>query len=85
MQDIKEVMRSYPNWKLNFLDGNDIFYSQYAEAGDPDYKQFYERVREDRGNLGSEKFSFLGLSTLASVCRGAFYTLNSNVCVLGHQ
>lgn len=49
---IREVMRAYPTWKLQFLAGNEVFIFPLALQGDPDYKEYYDRVL---ANPGKEK------------------------------
>ena len=41
---IEDVMRSYPDWNLNMRVGNDIHFKVKAEAGNPLYSEFWERV-----------------------------------------
>ena len=43
-EDIIDIMRAYPEWKLMMRQGGDVFYYDRAAAGDVHYKQFYERV-----------------------------------------
>ena len=45
---IEDVMRSYPDWNLKFKDGNDINFKPKADAGDPLYSEFWERVTSNR-------------------------------------
>ena len=45
---IEDVMRSYPDWNLKFKDGNDINFKPKADAGDPLYSEFWERVTRNR-------------------------------------
>ena len=45
---IEDVMRSYPDWNLKFKDGNDINFKPKADAGDPLYSEFWERVTRKR-------------------------------------
>ena len=47
---IRGAMQAYPNWILQFLAGNDIYFYPLAAEGDPDYKTYYARVEADRGN-----------------------------------
>ena len=44
--NIREVMRAYPDWKLLMQKGTDIYFLPYVESGDEDYKQFWKRVEE---------------------------------------
>ena len=41
---IEDVMRSYPDWNLKFKPGNDYYFKVKADAGDPLYAEFWERV-----------------------------------------
>ena len=41
---IENVMRSYPDWNLKFIDGNDIHFIFKAKSGDYLYSEFWERV-----------------------------------------
>ena len=45
---IEDVMRSYPDWNLKFIDGNDIHFIVKAKSGDPLYSEFWERVTNKR-------------------------------------
>ena len=45
---IEDVMRSYPDWNLKFIDGNDIHFIVKAKSGDPLYSDFWERVTNKR-------------------------------------
>ena len=45
---IEDVMKSYPNWSLKFVDGNDIHFIVTAKSGDPLYSEFWERVTNMR-------------------------------------
>ena len=45
--DIRDVIRSYPDWKLQILTGSDALYQPKALAGDPEYMAFWERVESD--------------------------------------
>ena len=45
---IEDVMRSYPDWSLKFVDGNDIHFIVTAKSGDPLYSEFWERVTNMR-------------------------------------
>ena len=40
---IKEVMRAYDDWKLMMMKGSDVHFIYYVQAGDPDYKEFWNR------------------------------------------
>ena len=43
----KEVMRSYPTWKLMMRLGNDVYYVYKVQEGDPDYVAFWDRVKNE--------------------------------------
>ena len=45
---IEDVMRSYPDWNLKFIDGNDIHFIVKAKSGDYLYSEFWERVTNFR-------------------------------------
>ena len=45
---IEDVMRSYPDWNLKFIDGNDIHFIVKAKSGDYLYSEFWERVTNKR-------------------------------------
>ena len=45
---IEDVMRSYPDWNLKFIDGNDIHFIFKAKSGDYLYSEFWERVTNFR-------------------------------------
>ena len=45
-ENIREVMRAYPDWKLLMQEGTDIYFMPYVESGDEDYKKFWKRVEE---------------------------------------
>ena len=42
---ISDVIRGYPGWQLIMLSGNDVYYVYKVQEGDPDYKAFWERVK----------------------------------------
>ena len=42
---ITDVIRGYPGWQLMMLSGNDVYYVYKVQEGDPDYKAFWERVK----------------------------------------
>ena len=41
---IEDVMRSYPDWNLKFLNGNEPHFIIKAKSGDPLYSEFWKRV-----------------------------------------
>ena len=43
-ETIEEVMRKYPDWKLMMRYGNDVYYINKVQEGDPDYVAFWDRV-----------------------------------------
>ena len=45
---IEDVMRSYPDWNLKFIDGNDIHFIVKAKSGDYLYSEYWERVTNFR-------------------------------------
>ena len=45
---IEDVMRSYPDWNLKFLHGNEPHFIIKAKAGDPLYSEFWKRVTISR-------------------------------------
>ena len=45
---IEDVMRSYPDWNLKFKDGSDVYFKVKADASDPLYSEFWERVTSNR-------------------------------------
>ena len=45
-ENIKDVMRAYPDWKLLMQSGTDIDYLPYVESGDEDYIKFWKRVKK---------------------------------------
>ena len=53
---VREVMREYPDWKLQINMGNTIYFFPKALDGDKDYKEFYDRVISLEG---MSQFSFL--------------------------
>ena len=46
-ENIRDVMRAYPNWKLLMQSGTDIYFLPYVESGDEDYTAFWKRVEEN--------------------------------------
>ena len=44
---IEEVMREYPTWKLIMRYGNDVYYVNKVQEGDPDYVEFWNRVKNE--------------------------------------
>ena len=44
---IEEVMREYPTWKLIMRYGNDVYYVNKVQEGDPDYVGFWNRVKNE--------------------------------------
>ena len=53
---IEDVMRSYPDWNLKFKDGSDVYFKVKADAGDPLYSEFWERLTSNR-----EEYTFQNL------------------------
>ena len=45
---IGDVMKSYPDWNLKFVDGNDIHFIVTAKSGDTLYSDFWKRVTNMR-------------------------------------
>ena len=41
---MEDVMRSYPDWNLKFLNGNEPHFITKAKSGDPLYSEFWKRV-----------------------------------------
>ena len=41
-------MPPYPDWNLKFKDGADVHFKVKADAGDPLYSEFWERVTSNR-------------------------------------
>ncbi len=46
-ENIRDVIRAYPDWKLMMIKGNDVHYAFRALSGDPDYKAFWDRTKTD--------------------------------------
>jgi hypothetical protein len=46
-ENIRDVMRAYPSWKLMMQAGNEVLYVSQAQSGDPDYKPFWDRVQSN--------------------------------------
>ena len=40
-------MQAYPDWKLMYRLGNDVYYVYLVQAGDPDYVAFWDRVENE--------------------------------------
>lgn len=40
----REVIQAYPDWKLQILQGDEVYFLHQAEDGDPDYTAFWDRV-----------------------------------------
>ena len=58
----KEGMRQYPKWKMVYPDGSDILIQPLAEAGVPEYVEYWNRLLNDpqiRGELRVPKVMFL--------------------------
>ena len=45
---IEDVMRSYPDWNLKFMEGNDVHFFHKAKSGDALYSAFWNRVTDAR-------------------------------------
>ena len=45
-ENIKDVIRAYPDWKLLMQSGTEIYFLPYVESGDEDYITFWERVTD---------------------------------------
>ena len=43
-EDMRQVMQAYPDWKLQFMSGMQVFFIYKVEEGDPDYVDFWHRV-----------------------------------------
>ena len=50
-KNIRDVMRTYPEWKLLMMQGTEISYVPYVEMGDPDYGAFMDRVSSNPEDL----------------------------------
>ena len=44
---IEDVMKVYPDWKLQMMTGNDVHFQYKALAGDPLYSAFWDRVQNE--------------------------------------
>ena len=55
----REVIRAYPDWNLMLLDGNEFPFVSKAMAGDQDYQDFVDRMRDVENEYvdGDVKFS----------------------------
>ena len=53
-ENIKDVMRAYPDWKLFMQSGTDIDYLPHVESGDKDYIKSWERVKKAPDELVSQ-------------------------------
>ena len=49
-ETVTEIIRSYPEWKLNIREGNEMLYYQKAEAGNKDFQVFWNRVKNEPKN-----------------------------------
>ena len=47
-ESIEDVMRSYPDWNLKFMEGNDVHFFHKAKSGDALYSAFWNRVTDAR-------------------------------------
>jgi len=43
-ETMRQVMRAYPDWKLQLQPGMQVHFIYQAEDGDPDYAKFWDRV-----------------------------------------
>ena len=50
-EKIRDVMRTYPEWKLLMMQGTEISYVPYVDMGDPDYVAFMDRVTSNPEDL----------------------------------
>ena len=41
---MRDVMRAYPDWKLQMMAGMQVFFIYKVQDGDPDYLKFWDRV-----------------------------------------
>ena len=41
---MRDVMRAYPDWKLQMMAGMQVFFIYKVQDGDPDYVKFWDRV-----------------------------------------
>ena len=62
---IEDVMRSYPDWNLKFIHGNDLHFIVKAKSGDYLYSEYWERVTKFR-----EQHEFQNLE------EGTLWTIN---------
>ena len=62
---IEDVMRSYPDWSLKFIHGNDLHFIVKAKSGDYLYSEYWERVTKFR-----EQHEFQNLE------EGTLWTIN---------
>ena len=43
-ETMRQVMRAYPDWKLQMMHGMQVFFIYKVQDGDPDYVGFWDRV-----------------------------------------
>ena len=43
-ESMRDVMRAYPDWKLQMMAGMQVFFIYKVQDGDPDYVKFWDRV-----------------------------------------
>ena len=44
-ESTKDVIKSYPKWKLMIESGSEVRYTPYVEAGDPDFLELFSRIQ----------------------------------------
>ena len=61
-QSMKDVIRSYPKWKLMIRSGDEAKIIPYVKAGDPDFLAFWDRIQHK-----SDETLFSGIEEVLTV------------------
>ena len=74
-QNIREVLQS--DWKLLFMNGNEVYFETPAKEGDKDYAAYWKQVKANPGvyNVSGIKDGLESLSTSKTILHSYYSTL----------